>query len=98
MLGAPEPRPGEPRLSRREVLRVGGSTLLGFTLADLLALQARAAPRPVPSEAGWGRAKGMILLYLQGGPSHLDLWDPKENCPADVQSIYKKIATNVDGI
>ena len=93
--------------SRREVLRVGGASLLGLSLADLLALQARGATRgegtsgaanPLASAPGFGSAKSVILVYLQGGPSHLDLWDPKEGCAADVQSIYKKIATNVDGI
>ncbi len=89
-------------VTRREVLRVGGASLLGLSLADLLALKARAQEAAggvaIGGGPGWGRAKSVILCYLQGGPSHLDLWDPKENCPADIQSIYKRIKTNVDGI
>ena len=41
-------------------------------------------PAPKPPRVGgpgWGKAKSVILIYLQGGPSHLDLWDPKDNCP-----------------
>lgn len=94
------------RASRREVLRAGGAAFLGLGLRDLLALRdvsataartaggsgGRAAPR------GFASAENVIVLYLQGGPSHLDLWDPKDGCPSDVQSIYKRIRTNVDGI
>ena len=38
------------------------------------------------------------MVYLQGGPSHLDLWDPKENVPDNVRSAFKTIATKVPGI
>jgi hypothetical protein len=39
-------------------------------------------PKPTMASGspGWNRAKRMILVYLQGGPSHLDLWDPKRKC------------------
>jgi len=90
-------------VSRREVLRVGGASLLGLSLVDLLAGRARAQSAAAASPdaaklAGDAKAKNVILLYLQGGPSHLDLWDPKDGCPADVQSVYKRIKTKVDGI
>ena len=47
---------------------------------------------------GWGKAKSIILVYLQGGPSHIDLWDPKENVPDNVRSVFKPIATKIPGI
>ena len=47
---------------------------------------------------GWGKAKSIIMVYLQGGPSHLDLWDPKENVPDNVRSVFKPIATKVPGV
>ena len=47
---------------------------------------------------GWGKAKSVILVYLQGGPSHLDLWDPKEDVPSDVKSIFKTIKSKVPGM
>jgi len=86
-------------LSRRELLQVGGSTLLGFGLADILRLQAQAteATSAGAGGAGFGRAKSVILLYLQGGPSHLDLWDPKESVPDNVRSIFRPISTATPG-
>src|SRR5262245_22354981 len=87
-------------MTRRELLRVGGSALLGLTLADVLQLQkasaneaARAAGGP-----GWGKARSVILIYLQGGPSHLDLWDPKDNVPDNVRSVFKPIPTKTPGL
>ncbi len=85
-------------VTRRDVLRVGGSGLLGLSLANLLQLQARAI-EPKPTVApGWGKAKSVIMVYLQGGPSHLDLWDPKENVPENVKSAFGNISTKIPGI
>ena len=47
---------------------------------------------------GWGRAKSVVLVFLQGGPSHLDLWDPKDGAPDDVKSGFKTIRSKVDGM
>jgi hypothetical protein len=47
---------------------------------------------------GWGKAKSIVLVYLQGGPSHIDLWDPKENVPDNVRSAFKPIATKIPGV
>lgn len=90
-------------ITRRDVLRVGGSGLLGISLGSLLKLQAANAAEPdrtagLASKPGWGKAKRIIMVYLQGGPSHLDLWDPKENVPDNVRSAFKPIATKVPGI
>jgi hypothetical protein len=81
-------------LSRRALLRRGGSALLGFGLADLLRLQAGSAGDGV----GFGRAKNVILVFMQGGPSHLDLFDPKEKVPDDVRSVFKTIGSKVPGM
>jgi uncharacterized protein (DUF1501 family) len=81
-------------ITRRDLLRVGGSAILGFTLADLLGPQQGYASS---GGRGFGQAKSVILLYLQGGPSHLDLWDPKENVPDKVKSVFKAIDTKVPG-
>jgi len=81
-------------ISRRALLRVGGSAILGLTLGDLLRMQARAKEGGGP---GFGKAKSVILLYLQGGPSHLDLWDPKEGVPDNVKSPFKNINTKIPG-
>ncbi|MCE2810357.1 MAG: DUF1501 domain-containing protein [Planctomycetaceae bacterium] len=83
-------------VTRRDVLRVGGSGLFGLSLANLLKLQSVQAASSEGSP-GWNKAKRMILVYLQGGPSHLDLWDPKENVPDKVKSVFKPIATKLPG-
>ena len=69
--------PGQPGStcdgwSRREFLRVGGAGLLGISLADILRLQANASssPQAVKSKSGWGKAKSVIFIFLQGGPRH----------------------------
>ena len=85
-------------VSRRDVLRVGGSGLLGLSLGNILQLQARATEGKQVVAPGWGKAKSVIMVYLQGGPSHLDLWDPKENVPDNVKSSFKNISTKIPGI
>ena len=87
-----------PRLSRRDLLRVGGSGLLGLTLGRLFQLQARAGSDGKGGGPGWGKAKSIILLFLQGGPSHVDLWDPKPDAPERVRSTFAPIATKVPGV
>src|SRR5437867_1415239 len=97
--------PGKPGstcdgFSRREFLRIGGAGMMGISLADILRLQARAdtAPDGAKSKAGWGKAKSVILIFLQGGPSHIDIWDPKPDAPSNVRGDFKPIRSNVPGI
>jgi uncharacterized protein (DUF1501 family) len=94
-------RPGKDTcdgITRRELLRVGGSAVFGFSLANLLGWQKATAREGTAGGPGFGKAKSVILLYLQGGPSHLDLWDPKENVPDNVRSVFKAIPTKLPGI
>ncbi|MDP6537921.1 MAG: DUF1501 domain-containing protein [Planctomycetota bacterium] len=83
--------------TRREILRVGGGSLLGLSLAQMLELQARAGSS-AHGAPGWGRARSVILIFLQGGPSHIDLWDPKDGVPEDVVSPFKTIPSRVPGM
>ena len=86
-------------VTRRELIRVGGSSILGLSLANMLKVeQARAGDSAGAAGHGFGKAKRVILLYLQGGPSHLDLWDPKPDVPANVKSIFKPIDTKLPGV
>ncbi len=85
-------------LTRRELLRVGGSAVLGLTLADTLRHQAAANEGDAPRPRGFGSADNVILIYLQGGPSHLDLWDPKDNVPDRVKSGFRAINTCTAGV
>jgi uncharacterized protein (DUF1501 family) len=95
-------RPGKDTcdgVTRRELLRIGGSAILGLSLADLFGLQKAAASEgKAGGGPGFGKAKSVILLYLQGGPSHLDLWDPKDNVPDNVRSVFKAIDTKLPGV
>src|SRR6266404_5587237 len=86
--------------SRREFLRVGGAGMLGVSLADILQLQALAADTPdsAKQKAGWGKAKSVLFLFLQGGQSHIDIWDPKPDAPSNVRGDFKPIRSNVPGI
>lgn len=89
------------KVSRRDVLRVGGSGMLGLSLGSMLKLQAASANTPLNKAKegkGWNQAKSVILVYLQGGPSHIDLWDPKENVPDNVKSVFSNISTQIPGI
>jgi len=85
-------------MTRRDVLRVGGSGMLGLSLGGMLEMQAQAEETKAGGGPGWGKAKSVILLYLQGGPSHLDLWDPKPDAPSNVKSIFKPIKTKLPGV
>ncbi|MEX1040339.1 MAG: DUF1501 domain-containing protein [Pirellulaceae bacterium] len=85
--------------TRRDLLRVGGSAMLGLTLGQVLNLQdATAAELKAKHGSSFGKAKSIILLYLQGGPSHLDLWDPKDDVPDNVRSVFKRIGSKVPGM
>lgn len=77
-------------LSRRELMRVGGLSLLGLTAAQLERLQA-AADQPQ-------RARSCVFLFLFGGPSQIDLWDMKPHASAEIRGDFKPSATKVPGI
>lgn len=91
-----------PADDRRDFLRIGGAGLIGMTLNTLFRAQACAeggpAEKGVLSRPGWDKAKHLIVVYLQGGPSHLDLWDPKENVPDNIRSDFKSIPTKIPGV
>jgi Protein of unknown function (DUF1501) len=86
--------------TRRDFMRVGGSAVFGLSLADLFRGSARAETAITKPEGGpgFGKAKNVILVYLQGGPSHLDLWDPKDGVPEKNKSVFKQIGTKTAGL
>src|SRR5580698_2831935 len=87
------------KITRRNLLRVGGASILGLSLGSLFKLQAQAGePGALAGGPGWGSAKNVVMIYLQGGPSHLDLWDPKENVPDNIRSGFKTIPTKIPGV
>jgi Protein of unknown function (DUF1501) len=80
--------------SRREVLRIGSLGFLGLSLADWLRCRAAAES----TSGGTPRAKGVILIWLAGGPSHIDTFDPKPTATPDVRGEFKPISTSVPGV
>lgn len=84
-------RPFCDRLSRRNFLRVGTLPVLGLGLADLLRLQA-AAGGTEP------RKRSCIVLYQQGGPATIDIWDLKPNAPSEFRGEFNPVRTNVPGM
>jgi uncharacterized protein (DUF1501 family) len=83
--------------TRRDFLRIGGAGMMGMTLNNMFRAQAASTVSGAAGSPGWGKAKNVVMIYLQGGPSHLDLWDPKENVPDKVRSAFKNIPTKVAG-
>jgi hypothetical protein len=80
--------------SRREVLRLGSLGFIGLGLDEWFRLQARAAS----GSGGSAKVKNCILIWLAGGPSHIDTFDPKPGAAADVRGEFKPIATSVPGL
>ncbi|MFT7640223.1 MAG: hypothetical protein ACI9G1_001963 [Pirellulaceae bacterium] len=79
-------------VSRRHALRLGACGLIsGLTLPRLLELEIKAA---APHAA---KAKSCIFLFLEGGPPHQDMWDPKPAAPEEIRGPFRPIATNVPG-
>jgi len=87
-------------ITRRDLLRFGGLSFLGLSLPSVLQFEKARAESTAPAGGGpgFGKAKSVILIYLQGGPSHLDLWDPKDNVPSNVKSVFKPIPTKTPGL
>src|SRR5438067_586673 len=79
-------------LSRRTFLKVGALGVGGLTLADLLRLKAQAEPTGAGSPN-----KAVIMIYLNGGPSHVDLFDMKPDAPVEIRGEFKPTRTNVPG-
>ncbi len=82
--------------SRRSFLTYGSLGFLGLGLDDWLRIRAEAATRAKSPSAS--PARGCVLIWLAGGPSHLDTFDPKPDAPADVRGEFKPIGTATPGL
>ncbi|MCH8829494.1 MAG: DUF1501 domain-containing protein, partial [Planctomycetes bacterium] len=76
----PQPDHCRGGVSRRDFLHVGGLLPLGLGMADVFALQAATAAEPSRSQSRQ-KAKSCILIWLDGGPSHLETFDLKPKAP-----------------
>jgi hypothetical protein len=77
-------------VSRREFLRIGGLALGGLALPDLLRAEQAAGVQ--------GHGKGIIMVFLPGGPPHQDMWDLKMDAPQEIRGEFQPIQTKVPGI
>ncbi len=77
-------------MSRRSFVQLGAAGMASLGMADVL--RARAAGNSRPKD------RSVILIWLDGGPSHLDLYDMKPDAPAEIRGIWTPIPTNVPGI
>ncbi len=78
--------------TRRDCLRLGLSALIGGGLVDALRLRGLAASGASPA------AKSVILIWMDGGPSHYETFDPKPGAPSEIRGKFDPIATKVPGI
>ena len=87
-------------ISRRDLMRVGGASLLGLNLPQFLQWKAQAAETGVSAlkgSKGFDTAKSVLMVFLQGGPSHVDIWDPKPDAPLNIRGEFKSIRTKIPG-
>jgi uncharacterized protein (DUF1501 family) len=77
-------------LTRRDFLHAGSIGMLGLTLPAWMAQKAAGAVKD--------RDVNCIMLFLVGGPSQLDTWDPKPNAPAEIRGPFKPMSTNIPGV
>ena len=78
-------------ITRRGFLKIGAFGA-GLTLAEMLRLRAREGPLTTPSN------KAAIMIYLPGGPSHMDMYDLKPDAPKEFRGEFNPISTNVPGV
>src|SRR5438874_423747 len=82
-------------LNRRNFLKIGAFGA-GLTLADMLRLQAQG--NSTTNQNAPSRPKSAIMIYLPGGPSHMDMYDLKPDAPAEFRGEFRPIQTNVAGV
>lgn len=83
-------------VTRRALLQVGGLGILGVSLADWL--RAEENRKSNPAAAKNRSETSCLFIYLEGGPSQLETFDPKPNAPNNVRGPYGNIATRVPGL
>ncbi len=81
------------KLSRRDVLQAGSIGAVGLSLPQLLAAEESAKPSGVHA-----KADSCIVIYLNGGPSHLDMWDMKPQGVVDIRGEFTPVASSLPGV
>src|SRR5881296_524844 len=84
-------------MPRRDFLQLGVGAVLGLGFSDILRLRANAASAQAASKAA-GKQVNCILIWLDGGPSHYETFDPKPDAPSEIRGEFKTIPTTVPGV
>jgi hypothetical protein len=84
-------------LNRRNFLRIGAFGA-GLTLADVLRIRSQASAKSLTTGVPTPSQKAAIMIYLPGGPSHMDMYDLKPDAPKEFRGEFNPIATNVPGV
>jgi hypothetical protein len=84
-------------ISRRGFLQLGSLAIGGLSLAEVLRGRAAASPR-APAGRQANREKSVIMIWMRGGPSHIDSFDMKPAAPPEIRGEFNPISTNVPGI
>jgi len=84
--------------TRRNFLRIGGTSLCGLSLLELLGSRSAAAAAPEGAGASWGKAKNVIVCWMAGGPPHTDMFDMKPDSPSDYRGEFSPIKSKVSGL
>lgn len=90
-------QPGVPRMQhpdRRSFVKAGMLGSMGLSLSELLRLEAKAVSPLKPAS----RPTSVIILWMRGGPSHIDMWDPKPEAPVEIRGEFGTVPTKVPGI
>ena len=83
-------------IARRNFIRVGGLTALGLGMGNFFQLQRSMAAKSLNTKAP--KAKSCIMIWLDGGASHLDTFDPKPKAPSEVRGPFASVSTKLTGI
>src|SRR5262245_5659027 len=87
-------RSDHPAIGRRDLLQVGGMSLVGMGLADLLRLEAQATP----VKNGSAKAKSVVFIFQAGGPSQHETVDPKPEAPEGIRGEYGVTQTKLSSV
>src|SRR5205085_1223232 len=90
-------REDHPAIGRRELLQVGGLSLFGTGLADLLRLESHAAGVSGRTPVA-GKAKSVVFIFQSGGPSQHETVDPKPEAPSEIRGEYGVTQTKLPGV
>ena len=92
------PNVQHPVLTRRTAVQAGAVGLLGVGINHLESLRADAAPTKSTNRAGRGRAKSVVFIFLSGGLTQHDSFDPKPNAPVGIRGEFNPISTGTPGL